>query len=160
MTKRIAAALVLVAVFAVPARADFDDVAKAVSAKLGVKRVWIPFLGVARFAVWVVSPSGVHDFQLATFEGGRGVDPHELRAILAAKAGAGFTPLVQVWSKRSNEYSFIFSRPGKRSDRFELLILAADGGDTTLVRVDVDARILARHLGDPRHVATRVARNE
>lgn len=157
VTKRLMAALLLFVVFALPMRADFDEVAKAISQKRGVKRVWIPFLGVARFAVWVVSPSGVHDFQLATFEGGRDVDPLELREVLRTHAGKGFTPLVQVWSKRSNEYSFIFAKPGKRSDRFELIILNADGNDTTLVRVDVDAKVLARELGDPRHAGVRIS---
>lgn len=156
VTKRVVAALLLVAVFAIPARADFNAVAKAIGAKRGMKRVWIPFLGLARFAVWVVSPTGVHDFQLATFEGGRDIDPTDLRDILRAHAGKGFTPLVQVWSKRSNEWSFIYARPGKRANRLELLVLAKDGDDTTLVRVDVDAKTLARHLDSPRHVRANV----
>lgn len=161
VTKRIAAALLFLAIVAVPARADFKDVAKAIGEKRGMKRIWIPFLGLARFAVWVASPSGVHDFQLATFEGGRNVDPTDLRDILRAHAGKGFTPLVQVWSKRSNEWSFIYARPGKRANRLELLVLAKDGDDTTLVRVDVDAHQLAKHLDTPRHVHTSVmARNE
>ena len=161
VTKRLATALLLIAVVAVPARADFQDVAKAIGAKSGMKRIWIPVLGLARFAVWVASPSGVHDFQLATFEGGRDVDPTDLRDILRAHAGKGFTPLVQVWSKRSNEWSFIYARPGKRANRLELLVLAKDGDDTTLVRVDVDAQKLAMHLDRPRHVrANVIARNE
>lgn len=157
MTKRLAAALLLTLVVAVPARADFHAVARAISAKHGMKRVWIPFLGLARFAVWVASPSGVHDFQLATFEGGRSVDPTALRDLLRTHAGKGFTPLVQVWSKRSNEWSFVYARPGKRANRLELLVLAKDGDDTTLVRVDVDAKVLANHLDSPRHVRANVA---
>lgn len=158
--KRLAAVLILfaVAAVAVPARADFDDVAKAIGSKRGMKRIWIPFLGVARFAVWIVSPTGVHDFQLATFEGGRDVDPLDLRDILTLHAGQGFTPLVQVWSKRSHEWSFIYVRPGKRANHLELIVLAKDGDDTTLVRVDVDAKVLARHLDNPRRVRENVAR--
>jgi hypothetical protein len=158
VTKRLLAALVLITVVAVPARADFHAVAKAIGSQRGMKRIWIPFLGLARFAVWVVSPTGVHDFQLATFEGGRNVDPTDLRHILNTHAGKGFTPLVQVWSKRSNEWSFIYARPGKNGNRFELLVLAKDGDDTTLVRVDVDARVLARHIDAPRHVRHNVSR--
>jgi hypothetical protein len=157
VTKRLAAALLLAVVIAVPARADFNAVAKAIGTKHGMKRVWIPFLGLARFAVWVVSPSGVHDFQLATFEGGRGLDPKDLRDTLRAHAGKGFAPLVQVWSRRSNEWSFVYARPGKRANRLELLVLAKDGDDTTLVRVDVDAKLLAKHLDSPRHVRTSLA---
>jgi hypothetical protein len=160
MTQRIVAAVVLLlTVAAVPARADFDTIAKAIGSKSGVKRIWIPFLGVARFAIWVVSPKGVHDFQLATFEGGRHLDPAALRALLNEQAGKGFAPLVQVWSKRSHEWSFIYARPGKGSSRMELMILAHDGDDTTLVQVDVDAEVISRELDVPRHVATNMARN-
>jgi hypothetical protein len=159
MIRRVAAAaLVLFALSAVPARADFNAVARAIGKQHGIKRVYIPFLGLARFAVWVASPTGVHDFQLATFKGGRNADPSDLKALLQSKAGKGFVPLVQVWSKkRGGEWSFIYARPAKRGTRIELLVLARDDEDTTLVRVDVDAAVVAKHLEQsPRHV-TRVA---
>ncbi|HVG23075.1 MAG TPA: hypothetical protein VND45_02875 [Thermoanaerobaculia bacterium] len=119
-----------------------------------MKRVWIPFLGMARFAVRVIAPEGVHDFQLATFEGAGDVDPKTLAGIIRAQAGPGFTPLVQVWSRRSNDWSFIYARPSKNADRLELMILARDAADTVLVRVDVDANTVARELkNSPRHVS-------
>lgn len=160
MTKRIVAAVVLFfALAAVPARADFDSIASAIARQRGVKRIWIPFLGVARFAVWVASPKGVHDFQLATFEGGGELDPAELRNLLREKAGEGFRPLVQVFSRRSNEWSFIYARPGKRANRMELIVLARDGDDTTLVRVDVDGSVLAQEVSKPRHMAVNISKH-
>jgi hypothetical protein len=158
MSKRVLAALLFISVLAVPAHADFDSIANAIGAKRGVKRIWIPFLGVARLAVWIVSPKGVHDFQLATFEGGRNINPDELRAILRTNVEKGFAPLVQVWSKHSREWSFIYARPGKTPNRMQLLVLAYDGDDTTLVQVDVNPEVIARELNDPRHAAVKVAR--
>lgn len=152
MNKRLAAALLFAAVVALPMHADFASVARAIDAQHGVKRVWIPFLGLARVAVRMVQPEGVHDFQLVTFKGTDAVDPHELQQILRTNAGAGFTPLVQAWSRRSNEWSFIYARPRRDSTRLELMILAHDDEDTVLVRVDVDADIVARELREqPRH---------
>lgn len=152
MTKRIAAILALV--ITLPLHADFASVARAIDAQHGVKRVWIPFLGLARFAVRIVSPQGVHDFQLATFEGADRIDPKKLADIIRTQAGPGFTPLVQVWSRRSNDWSFIYARPSKHADRLELMILSHDKADTVLVRVDVDANMIARELKDrPRHVS-------
>lgn len=157
MTKRLAAAALLLTVIAQPVHAGFAEVAHAIDSQRGVSRVWIPFLGLARFAVRLVAPEGIHDFQLVTFEGADKVDPKALQAILREKIGAGFTPLVQVWSRKSREWSFIYARPGA-SNRMELVVLAHDDEDTVLVRVDVDAVVLARELGDnPRHV-TRMAR--
>jgi hypothetical protein len=156
--KRLGIAALLFASFALPLHADFSDVARAIDHQEGVSRIWIPFLGVARAVVWVARPQGVHDFQLVTFKSDGNVDPKELHQIMKAKAGKGFTPLVQVWSRRSNEVSFIYAKPAKDGTRMELMILAHDHEETVLVRVDVDAEVLARELGDrPRNV-TRMAR--
>lgn len=157
MIKRLAAAALVLAV-ALPMHADFADVARAIDGKKGVKRVWIPFLGVARFAVRVVQPEGVHDFQLATFEGTEKLDPNEMRALMREKIGKGFVPLVQVWSKKSGkkEWSFIYARPHGKN-RIELVVLAQDDEETVLVRVDLDAEVVARELDEPRNV-TKVAR--
>ncbi|HYO78926.1 MAG TPA: hypothetical protein VE010_20860 [Thermoanaerobaculia bacterium] len=159
MSKRFAAAAVLFVLIASPLHASFADVARAIDSQRGVKRVWIPFLGVARFAVRMVAPEGVHDFQLVTFEGAGKIDARELQKIMRAKIGPGFAPLVQVWSRKSNEWSFIYARPSHDGKRMELVVLAHDKEDTVLVRVEVDAAKIARELGDsPRgviHVAGR-----
>ena len=153
MTKRLLSALLIIVV-TLPAAADFAEVARALDRKDGVKRIWIPLLGLARFAVRVVQPEGVNDFQLATFEGTINVDPRELQQMMREKLGAGFRPLVQVWSRKSGrkEWSCIYVRPRGNGDNVEVVILAQDNEDTVLVRVDVDARILARHLNEPRSV--------
>jgi len=153
MNKRIAVALLL-SLIAVPMYADFASVASAIDGHHGVKRIWIPFLGLARFAVRMVAPEGVHDFQLATFEGTDGVDPRRLKDIMRSKVGPGFMPLVQVYSRRSNDWSFIYARPSERGNRIELMILAHDSSDTVLVRVEIDADKIARELKDhPRKVS-------
>ena len=158
MTKRLVIAALLLSI-AVPMRADFGDIARAIDSHRGVHRVWIPFLGIGRFFVRAIAPEGIHDFQLATFEGADKLDPRELHTLMQSKAGAGFMPLVKVWSKRSREWSFIYVRP-HANDRVELMILAHDANDTVLVRVEVDANVVAREVANsPRHVS-RVARRD
>lgn len=153
MTKRLAAAVLLFA-FTAPLYADFHSVARAIAAQRGVKRIWIPFLGFARTLVRVADPRGVHDFQLAVFEGKGSLSPQELRALVQERSGAGFRPLVQVYSRKSNEWSFIYARPTKHN-RFELMILTAEDDETVLVRVDVDAEVLAREMNKhPKQVTT------
>ena len=157
MTKRFAAALLFITVVALPLRADFASIARAIDAQEGVKRIWIPFLSIARFAVRVVEPEGVHDFQLATFEGADDLDPRQLHNILRTKVGAGYMPLVQVWSRKSNEWSFIYAKPSSEG-RLELMILAHDDSDTVLVRVDVDANKIAKELQEKPRNVTNMAR--
>lgn len=158
MTKRLAAALLL-SLLTVPMYADFSAVARAIDRQHGVKRIWIPFLGLARFAVRVVAPEGVHDFQLATFEGASNLDPRNLQKIMREKVGEGWTPIVQARSRRSRDWSFIYARPSKSGERMELMILAHDSSDTVLVRVEVDADTIARELRDePRNVSRHARR--
>lgn len=159
MTKRLLPAL-LVLLVALPMQADFNSLARAIDSHRGVKRVWIPFLGVARFAVRMVQPEGVQDFQLAVFKATDRLDPRSLQELMKEKIGEGFKPLVQVWSRKSgnHEWSFIYARPSG-GDRIELVVLAHDDEETALIRVEVDASVVARNLNDPRSVS-RVARHD
>jgi hypothetical protein len=157
MTKR-AALVALVLFAALPLHAGFKDVVHAVESRTQMHPTYVPLLGLARFAVWIIHPDGVYDFQLATFEGADELDPRELAAIMRERAGAGYQPLVQVRSARSGEWSFIYAKPSRNGSRVDLLILTHDNDDTVLVRVDVDADVLVREMGEPKHV-TRIASN-
>lgn len=152
MSKRILAALLLVAV-TLPLHADFSAIARVIGAQRGVRRVWIPFMGLARTFVRVVDPQGVHDFQLAVFEGRGSMTPHELNTLMQRRVGEGFRPLVQAYSRKSGEWSFIYARPSKTANRFELMVLTSEKDETVLVRVEVDAAVLARELDHPVQVS-------
>lgn len=157
MIKRLVAAALVVAV-TLPLQAGFSEIARALDSQRDVKRVWIPFMGLARVAVWFVEPGGVGDFQLATFTGTGNLDPRRIEALMQQKVGKGFTPLVQVRSKKG-EWSFIYARPSKDGERVELMLLTRDSDETVLVRVEVDAEDVARHIEiEPRHVSQVTAR--
>ena len=151
MTKRFALAALLFAL-ASPLYADFNSIARAIDGYRGVKRVWTPGVGLARFFVRVIAPAGVHDFQIAVFEGAESLDPRELHDMFRSKIAPGFMPLVQVRSRKSHEWNFIYVRPRPHSDRIEMMLLAHDNDDTVLIRVDVDPEVLARELDEPRNV--------
>lgn len=157
MIKRVVAAALVLAV-ALPLHAGFSEIARALDSQRDVKRVWIPFLGLARVAVWIVEPGGVGDFQLATFTGTENLDPRRIEALMREKVGKGFAPLVQVRSKKG-EWSFIYARPSKDGERVELMLLTRDSEETVLVRVEVDAEDVARHIEmEPRRVSQVAAR--
>ena len=153
MTKRLAAATLLILFVAGPLYADFNAVARAIDSQRGVSRVWIPFLGLARVAVWVARPEGVRDFQLVTFEGTKNVDGRAMQRLVQSKIGPGYTPLVQTWSRKKGEWSFIYAKP--TGGKFmELVVIAHDGDETVLVRVDVNADVVAREINkEPRNVS-------
>ena len=157
MTKRIALLLFAAVFVALPLRADFDSLVRAVETIPGLHRMPLPGFGLVRFAVWVVHPKGVHDLQLATFEGKGGeIDRGELERLLRKHADAGYQPLVQAHSRRNGELTMIWAKPS-RGDTVELLLLAHEPGDETVVlRTVVNMETLAREIGDRRHV-TRIA---
>jgi hypothetical protein len=155
--KRFVSAALILAV-TLPLHAGFSEIARALDSQRDVRRVWIPFMGLARIAVWFVEPAGVGDFQLATFTGTGNLDPRKVEALMRQKVGKGFTPLVQVRSKRG-EWSFIYARPSENGERVELIVLARDPEETVLVRVEVNAEDVARHIEmEPRRVSQVAAR--
>src|SRR5207253_4146756 len=99
--------------------------------------------------VHAAHPKGVHDVQLATFEGGDFREP-----VLDAKdvLGDGFRPLVRVHSSRHEESTMIYARPAG-GNLMTLLIFTADGNDTTLVQVTMDAERVGREMIEPRMFA-------
>ena len=148
MIRRLVLAIVLLA--AVPAHAGFNEILDGLETRLG-HTMWIPMFGFVRMVVRIGHPRGVHDLQLAVFEGKGRLDPRELDALMTARAGRGYTPLVRVRSKHGQESSFIYAK--NIGDRMELLVLTNDLEDTVLVRVVVDPQVVSRYLDkDPRAV--------
>ena len=158
MTKRLALILFAAAFVALPLRADFDSLVAAVERIPGLHRTPIPGFGLVRFAVWMIHPEGVHDLQLATFEGkGGDMDRDDLERLIRRHADAGYAPLVQAHSRRTGELTLIWARPS-RGNTVELILLAHDPNDETVVlRTVVDIETIAREIGSP-HTATRIAR--
>jgi hypothetical protein len=146
---RFAAVLLALVLVALPASAEFSELARALEHRVG-NRTWIPMFGLARTLVRMVHPKGVHDVQLAVFEDARRIDGKDLEKLMRLHAGRGFTPLVTVRGK--NEATFVYARPLK-ADRLELTVLTQDGSDTVLVRVSVAADVVTRELGNARQIA-------
>jgi hypothetical protein len=150
MTRRLALAL-LVACLAVPAHAGFNEVLGGLESRLG-HATWIPLFGIARIGVRVVHPDGVHDVQLAVFEGKGSFDPLDADRLMRSQIGSDYSPLVRVRSKHDREWSFIYAKA--RGNLMELVVLTNDGDDTVLVRVVVDPEVVSRYVrDDPRNVA-------
>lgn len=136
-------------VIAQPAMANFHAISRGLEHRFGFRRTWIPFLGMARFAVRTVHPSGVHDFELAVYEHGPAVDPLEIEKMLGSRIERGFKPLVRVRSARSGDWTFIYARPTGDERVMELIVLVHDASETVLVRVTANMEKVMRELGDP-----------
>lgn len=149
MSRRVAAALVVVFTLAAqPAFADFNRLAGGLRT-LGFERTWIPFLGIARSLVRVVQPKGVNDFQIAVYERAPRVSGDVIEKMIRTRMGAGFSPLVRTYSARKGESVFVYARPSRDARTVELIVLSHERNETVLVRVSADAEIVGRELGAP-----------
>ena len=149
MSKRIVTAIIFT-LAAATARADFDSLVRVVESSRGMHRIWTPGISLARLGVRMIHPAGVHDFQLALFEGNADVD---FETVLRSTPAP---PMVRAHDGRSGETAVIWARP-LRSDLMEMLLLAHDPNDQTVVlRAVIDGEMLARVIADPRH-APRIA---
>src|ERR1700736_2603006 len=106
-----------IALAAATAHADFDQLVRAVESQRGLHRIWTPGIGLVRLGVRIVHPDGVHDFELAVFEGETQFDDAQFNAILRTSPD---TPIVRVHSNHSGETAIIWARPVGNS-RFEML---------------------------------------
>ena len=144
MTKKLMIALLFVAA---SARADFDSLVRIVASTRGLHRVWTPGIGLVRFGVRVMHPEGVHDLQLAIFEGNGDIDVDRLMR------SNGATPTVRVHERRSGETTVMWAHPVS-DDLMEMLLVTHEPNDNTVVlRAVIDGEALAREVADPRHAA-------
>src|SRR5262245_54591184 len=77
----------------------FKDVVKHLETKYGAKKVRIPLLGLANFAVKIIRPAGVKGFKLAVFENQdfsmrEGAEPFEV--VMRTAYDTEWQPLVRV----------------------------------------------------------------
>ena len=149
-----AALLALVLFAAVPLHAGFKDVVHAVEVRTQMHPTYVPFLGIARLAVWIIHPDGVYDFQLATFDGvsRTPIDFDDFTATIRKAAGAGFRPLVQTRSKRNGEFTYILAKPVD-DNRVEFMLATHDHSDTVVVRAVIDADKMLAHINEPHSFA-------
>jgi hypothetical protein len=152
--RRLVLLAALVSVFALgatPARANFDDIVRAVESRYHVHHTYIPLFGLVRFALWIARPGGVSDVQLATFEHARFDDTRGLAEIVLRNAGEPMQSLVQTRSNRTGETTLIYARP-LGGDKVAMLVFAHDRSDTTLVRVVVSMDKFSETVNHPHHV--------
>lgn len=147
-TAALAATLCLL--IAPSARADFADVVRAVEARAGGHKTPIPLFGLVRLAVWIAHPDGVHDIEIATWEGKHSIPAEEIAPLLRARAGADYQPMIVSRSKRGGDWTFIYARP--RSERLlEIIMVNHDNEDTVVMRAVVEPRVLSGEIAGRSH---------
>src|SRR5262245_762771 len=146
------ALLVSPSFFALAKGKGFKDVVKHIETNYGAKKVRIPFLGLANFAVKLVRPAGVKGFKLAVFEdqnfsareGAASFD-----AVMREAYNKDWRPMVQVSSKRNGaSHTFIYVKSSGKDVQFALSVL--EDREAVVLEVKFNPDAAARFLENPK----------
>ncbi len=125
---------------------DFSRLVREIDAQPGVKRQYIPMLGLARTGVRMIHPHGVHDFRLAVFEhDGGSIDTSGIDAVLERMPEHGWSPLVRV-TAADGERTAIFAR--ERGSVMQMLVVAHEPGESVVVTVAMDPELFFEQLAE------------
>lgn len=130
---------------------DFSRIVRAVDSQPGVKRQYIPMLGLARTGVRMIHPHGIHDFRLAVFEHHHGGSAAaRLDKVMATMPQRGWSPIVKVRSA-NGERTTIWAREAGKA--MEMLILTHDRSESVVVEVAMDMeRFFASFAAEPQRL--------
>ena len=121
------------------AERDFQAVVGAIEGHLGVHHTHIPMMGLAKLFVKASAPSGVHGFELATFED-LSYSPdkiNDFRNVVSAALGDSWHTMVQVQAPWRKEFTGIFIKG--QGGRFRMLIATIEAQEATVVEVQLSA---------------------
>jgi VWFA-related protein len=146
------ALLVTPSLYALAKGKGFKDVVKHIETKYGAKKVRIPMLGLANFAVKLIRPAGVKGFKLAVFEdqnfsarpGASSFDE-----VMREAYNKDWQPMVQVSSKRNGaSHTFIYVRNAGKDVQFALAVL--EDREAVVLEVKFNPDAAARFLENPK----------
>src|SRR5262245_9303529 len=130
----------------------FKDVVKHIETKYGAKKVRIPMLGLANFAVKLIRPAGVKGFKLAVFEdqnfsarpGAASFD-----AVMREAYNKDWQPMVQINSKRNGaSHTLIYVKSSGKDVQFALAVL--EDREAVVLEVKFNPDATARFLENPK----------
>ena len=146
--------LMLVFSFAAP-RADakpneYKAIVNHLKTKYRAKKVKIPFLFLARFAVSVVRPAGVKSFSITIFEDlkfSRETLDAEMQAAMRNSFGAPWSPILRVRS-RTGEQVYMYMREAGSS--VKIAVVTIDKQQAAIIRATFNPEKLAEFINDPK----------
>jgi len=140
--------------FAVPTAdakgGEYKSVVKHLKTKYQAKKVKIPFMWLARFAVSVVRPAGVKSFSVTLFEDlkfSRETLDEEMQAAMRNSFSADWSPILRVRS-RNGEQVYMYMREAGKS--VKLAVVTIDKKQAAVIRATFSPDKLAEFINNPK----------
>jgi len=146
--------LLLVFTFAAPSANakgnEYKAIVKHLKTKYQAKKVKIPFLWLARFAVSVVRPAGVKSFSITIFEDlkfSKETLDAEMQTAMRNSFDANWSPILRVRS-RTGEQVYMYMREAGSS--VKLTVVTIDKENAAIIRATINPDKLAEFMNDPK----------
>ncbi len=139
---------------ALPANAkgtnEYKAIVKHLKTKYQAKKVKIPFMFLARFAVSVVRPAGVKSFSITLFEDlkfSRETLDKEMQSAMRNSFSADWIPIFHVRS-REGQQAYMYMREAGKSVKITLVTI--DKEQAAVIRATFNPERLAEFINDPK----------
>src|SRR5215213_9608118 len=152
----LAAAFIFLAfTFAAPATyakgGEYKQIVRHLKTKYRAKKVKIPFMFLARFAVSLVRPAGVKSFSVTIFEDlkfSRETLDEEMQAAMRESFGADWSPILRIRS-RTGEQVYMYMRDAGK-DAVKISLVTIDKEQAAVIRATINPDKLAEFMDNPK----------
>lgn len=129
---------------------EYAQIVKHLKTKYQAKKVKIPFMWLARFAVNIVRPAGVKSFSITLFEDlkfSRETLDEEMQAAMRDSFGADWSPILRVRS-RTGEQVYMYMREAGKNVKISLVTIDKD--QAAVIRATINPDKLAEFMDNPK----------
>jgi hypothetical protein len=156
--------LILVFTFTAPtasAKGDhYEAIVKHLKTKYQAKKLKIPFVWLARFAVKVVRPAGVESFSITMFENlqfSRATLDEEMQSAMRNSLSADWSPILRVRS-REDEQAYMYMR--EEGNSVKIMLVTIDKNQAAVIRAKFNPEKLADFVNNPKIFGISLNNNE
>lgn len=128
----------------------YSAIVSHLKTKYQAKKVKIPFMFLARFAVNVVRPAGVKSFNVTIFEGlkfSRTTLDAEMQAAMRDSLGDEWSPILRVRSREGEQVYMYMTEDG---DNVKIMLVTIDKEQAVVVRAKFNPEKLAEFMENPK----------
>ena len=129
---------------------EYKSVVKHLKTKYRAKKVKIPFLWLARFAVSVGRPAGVKSFSVTLFEDlkfSRETVDKEMQTVLRNSFAEGWTPVLRARTA-GGQQAYMYMREQGKNVRLALITIEKE--NAAVIRATFSPEKLAEFINDPK----------
>ena len=129
---------------------EYDAIVNHLKSKYQAKKIKIPFLWVARFAVKIVRPAGVKSFDITLFEKlqfSRTTLDEEMQAAMRNSLSAEWNPILRIRS-REGEQVYMYMR--EAGNDVKIMLVTIDKDEAAVIRAKFSPDKLAEFINNPK----------